>query len=468
MKSTYLYAVIALLIAAAAAAGPVTGAENQKGADPMTDLTKPGRIAKPVITSIYTADPSAVVGQDGRLYVYASHDMDPARGCDFMDRYHVFSTEDMVHFRDEGEILRSDDVEWGRPEGGFMWAPDCAFKNGKYWFYYPHPTGSRWNDTWEFGVAVSDFPNKDFRDLGYVRDASGRGIGGDALIDPCIFIDDDGANYFYFGGGSKPRGCILRDDMITVRGRVRPMEGLEDFHEASWVFKRNGIYYMTYSDNLPGNNRLRYAVSKNPLGPWEYKGIYLAPTGCDTSHGSVTEYKGHWYAFYHNSSVSGQGNLRSVCVDELFFEDDDSIRLVQQTDRACDPVGPAPVADPRTKTYAAEEAVREGQLNVSDSSVRGFENAGSFLRFSKTDGYDGGRASLCIRYANGSGKLTRVRLVVNSADWSLINLVPTGGWEDFGEAYFTVPLKKGRTNTIDITGFDGEAAVRSLTVEPLD
>ena len=179
MKSTYLYAVIALLIAAAAAAGPVTGAENQKGADPMTDLTKPGRIAKPVITSIYTADPSAVVGQDGRLYVYASHDMDPARGCDFMDRYHVFSTEDMVHFRDEGEILRSDDVEWGRPEGGFMWAPDCAFKNGKYWFYYPHPTGSRWNDTWEFGVAVSDFPNKDFRDLGYVRDASGRGIGGD-------------------------------------------------------------------------------------------------------------------------------------------------------------------------------------------------------------------------------------------------------------------------------------------------
>ena len=63
--------------------------------------------------------------------------MDPARGCDFMNRYHVFSTEDVVHFRDEGEILRSDDVEWGRPEGGFMWAPpDCAFKNGRYWFYY--------------------------------------------------------------------------------------------------------------------------------------------------------------------------------------------------------------------------------------------------------------------------------------------------------------------------------------------
>ena len=452
------------------AADPGEGMRTKykKGATTMTDLTKPGKIARPIITSIYTADPSAVVGQDGRLYVYASHDMDPARGCDFMDRYHIFSTEDMVHFRDEGEILRSDDVEWGRPEGGFMWAPDCAFKRGKYWFYYPHPTDSRWNDSWQFGVAVSDYPNKDFRDIGYVRDAAGRGIGGDSLIDPCIFIDDDGANYFYFGGGAMPRGCRLEDDMITVRGRVRPMEGLEDFHEASWVFKRNGLYYMTYSDNLPGNNRLRYAVSRDPLGPWEYKGIYLAPTGCDTSHGSVTEYKGHWYAFYHNCSISGQGNLRSVCVDELFFEDDGSIRLVEQTDRPCASVGPAPETDPRTKTYPAAKAVREGELAAADGVVTGFEHRGAFLRFSKTDGYDGGRAALSIRYSNGTGKLTRVRLVVNSADWSLINLVPTEGWEDFGEACFTVPLKKGRTNTIDIAGFDGEAAVRSLTVEPLD
>nr|WP_218834979.1 family 43 glycosylhydrolase [Paenibacillus sp. E222] len=99
----------------------------------------------PAITSIYTADPSAHVWNDGKIYIYASHDMDPARGCDLMDRYHVFSSEDMVHWLDEGEILRSDDVSWGRPEGGFMWAPDCAYKNGTYYFYYPHPSDSNWN-----------------------------------------------------------------------------------------------------------------------------------------------------------------------------------------------------------------------------------------------------------------------------------------------------------------------------------
>src|ERR1039458_6019765 len=108
----------------------------------------------PFITSIYTADPSAHVWSDGRLYVYPSRDIDPPRGCDLMDRYHVFSTDDMVTWRDEGEILRASQVPWGRPQGGFMWAPDCAFKDGKYYFYFPHPSGANWNNTWKIGVAT--------------------------------------------------------------------------------------------------------------------------------------------------------------------------------------------------------------------------------------------------------------------------------------------------------------------------
>ena len=81
----------------------------------------------PFITHMYTADPSAHVWEDGRLYVYASHDIDPPRGCDLMDRYHVFSTNDMVNWTDHGEILNSSQVSWGRKDGGFMWAPDCAY-----------------------------------------------------------------------------------------------------------------------------------------------------------------------------------------------------------------------------------------------------------------------------------------------------------------------------------------------------
>src|SRR5580704_16131703 len=147
--------------------------------------------ANPFITSIYTADPAAHVWSDGRLYVYASHDMDPPRGCDLMDRYHVFSTDDMAHWRDEGEILRSSQVPWSGPPGGFMWAPDCAYANGKYYFYFPHPSGpspANWNNTWKIGVATSLSPCRDFTPLtNYIQ-----GIGGFAMIDPDVFVDPDG------------------------------------------------------------------------------------------------------------------------------------------------------------------------------------------------------------------------------------------------------------------------------------
>jgi len=432
----------------------------------MPNLERPGTIAAPIIKSIYTADPSARVGHDGKLYIYASHDMDPARGCDFMDRYHIFSTEDMVHFLDEGEILRSDDVTWGRPEGGFMWAPDCIYKNGTYYYYYPHPAGTHWNDTWKIGVAVSKHPAKDFRDIGYIEK---EGVGGWCMIDPCIFVDDDGRNYLYFGGGNQPKAVELEDDMITAKGEIVDMVGLEDFHEASWVFKRNGVYYMTFSDNLPGNNRLRYAMSDSPLGPWDRNGIYLAPTGCDTSHGSVVAFKGRWYAFYHNCVISGRGNLRSVCVDELFFNDDGTIKLVEQTTGPCESVGSAPAANPRAYTLMAKNAILEGGLEIRNGVAVNLARDNSFLMFTKAEGYDGGRANLKIRYANGSGRLSRVRLIVNDTDWSLLNLIPTRNWDTVdGDVDLTVPLKAGKTNVIKIVGGLGAAEIESVTVTPLD
>ena len=119
----------------------------QEKAKQQAKTTADTAAGNPFIRNMYTADPSAHVWKDGRLYVYASHDIFPARGCDLMDQYHVFSTDDMVHWKDHGEILRASQVSWGRKEGGFMWAPDCAYKNGTYYFYFPHPSDTKWNDS---------------------------------------------------------------------------------------------------------------------------------------------------------------------------------------------------------------------------------------------------------------------------------------------------------------------------------
>ena len=281
----------------------------------------------PFITNMYTADPSAHVWADGRLYIYASHDIDPPRGCDLMDQYHVYSTNDMVHWTDHGEILRASQVPWGTPDGNFMWAPDCAYKNGKYYFYFPHPSGSPWNNTWKIGVAVSTKPASDFAVQGYIE-------GLESLIDPCVFVDDDGQAYLYYGGGGECKGGKLKDNMMEVDGSMQQMSGLVDFHEASWVHKRKGVYYLSYADNYNGNNKgnqMRYATSNSPLGPWIYKGLYIGQTGSSTNHGSIAEYKGKWYAFYHNSAVSNFDWLRSVCVDTLSYTPNGNIIKVIQT-----------------------------------------------------------------------------------------------------------------------------------------
>lgn len=296
------------------------------------EMTVDGMSNNPFITHIYTADPSAHVWKDGRLYVYASHDLFPPRGCDFMDRYHVFSTDDMIHWKDHGEILNSGQVPWGRREGGYMWAPDCAYKNGTYYFYFPHPSETHTGNSWKIGIATSRKPASDFTVIGYIE-------GAPSYIDPCIFMDDDGQAYIYNGGGGHCMGGRLKENMTELEGPMKEMKGLKDFHEGTWVHKRNGIYYLSYPDNYVNEkgkqyNRMHYAISSSPLGPWEYKGILLEATDCDTSHGSIVEYKGEWYLFYHNCALSGQGNLRSICFDKLYYNEDGSIKIVEQRNKS--------------------------------------------------------------------------------------------------------------------------------------
>ena len=281
----------------------------------------------PFITHMYTADPSGHVWNDGRLYVYPSHDIDPPRGCDLMDQYHVFSSADLKHWTDHGEILRASQVPWGRPEGGFMWAPDCAYRNGKYYFYFPHPSESNVAPSWKIGVAVSDKPDRDFR----VLDQPMQGVGGWDLIDPAVFVDDDGQAYFYYGGGSNCYGAPLNDDMISLKEPLRKMEGINDFHEAAWVHKYNGRYYLSYADNNENANRLQYAISDSPLGPLRSMGVFLGPQSCAMSHGSIVQFKGQWYVLYHCSDLSnGENALRSICIDRLEYNPDGTIRLVKQ------------------------------------------------------------------------------------------------------------------------------------------
>ena len=431
--------------------------------------------SNPFITSIYTADPAAHVWPDGRLYVYPSHDVDPSLGANLMDRYHVFSTSDMVNWRDEGEILRSSEVPWSGPPGGFMWAPDCAYANGKYYFYFPHPSdpsGTNWNYTWKIGVAVSLSPCRDFTPLtNYIE-----GVGGFAMIDPDPFIDTDGQAYLFYGGGGNCAVAKLNPDMISINGTAQAVTNLHDFHEGTWVFKRNNLYYLAYADNAPNNNEMEYATATNVMGPWTPQGVYLTSTASGTTQGSVVQYHGQWYQFYHNAAISGNGTLRSICVDVLNFDANGNILTVIQTTNGPPTNGIPPPPSTNTIIYSVTNGtVGNGSIFVSDGAAYDgwciqnmHTSTNTFFQLSGVDGGpDGGLTSMQLHFAvQGSG--SKLRLAVNGQDYSYINTLNTTGWSTFtGSSYLTVPLGPGSANVIRFTGGNGGVNPDYVAFTPL-
>src|SRR5262245_1069443 len=99
----------------------------------------PAFATNPFVTDQFTADPTARVFE-GRVYVYPSHDIREPPGYQgrpnwfVMEDYHVFSSDNLSDWKDHGVILTRADVPWADQAAYAMWAPDCVFKDGKYYF----------------------------------------------------------------------------------------------------------------------------------------------------------------------------------------------------------------------------------------------------------------------------------------------------------------------------------------------
>ena len=296
----------------------------------------------PVIKGLYSADPTARVF-NGKVYLFPSHDIispvEPERKWFCMEDYHVFSSEDLVNWTDHGVILDQKNVPWGNPEGYSMWAPDCVEKDGKYYFYFPNASKGR---GFAVGVAVADRPEGP-----YIPEPEPiKGING---IDPCVLQASDGNAYIFWGNGRcaklKPNMKELADDnpKTTMKWGNREMEmigvncleGLPSRQaEGPFAFEKDGNFYLTYPYVKENTEVLAYAMSKNPMGPYEYKGIIMerSQNECWTNHHSIVNYKGQWYLFYHHNDYSPNFDKnRSVRIDKISFLPDGTIEQVTPT-----------------------------------------------------------------------------------------------------------------------------------------
>ena len=301
------------------------------------------RAQNPIIRDQFTADPTARVFNN-KVYLYPSHDIVPPEGqrqdwfC--MEDYHVFSSENLTDWTDHGVIVSQDKVPWVRPNSYSMWAPDCVERNGKYYFYFPStPTEGR---GFGVGVAVADSPEGPF----IPEPEPIKGING---IDPCVLLASDGNAYIFWGPGRcarlKSNMKELADDTpkemvkwgeheFEMMG-VNCLKGLPNRQaEGPFAFEYNGNYYLTYPYVRENTEVLGYAMSKHPMGPYEFKGLIMAEhqNGCWTNHHSIVNYKGQWYLFYHHNALSPRDDKRrSVQIEKLFFNADGIIREVKPT-----------------------------------------------------------------------------------------------------------------------------------------
>ncbi|MFT3782816.1 MAG: family 43 glycosylhydrolase [Nibricoccus sp.] len=283
----------------------------------------------PLVMDQFTADPSARVFE-GRIFVYPSHDVAAREskgrpGWFCMEDYHVFSSEDLTGWKDHGVIVRQTEVPWVDASTYSLWAPDCVFYNGKYNFIFPAiaKTGG-----FRIGVATADKPEGPF----IPRPVPIEGVRG---IDPCVLVDKDGSAYLYYSARKIFVGKLNRD-FTALEGPALEIANLptRGLLEGPFVFERNGTYYLTYPHVENKIERLEYATSKNPLGPFTPAGVILdeAASGCWTVHQSIVEYQGQWYLFYHDKDLSPDCDKnRSVRADRLYFNDDGTIRKVVPT-----------------------------------------------------------------------------------------------------------------------------------------
>lgn len=288
----------------------------------------------PIFTTAYTADPAARV-IDGRVYVFCSQD-NPIKGGYFILKHRLYSSDDLANWTDHGPVVKLEDVTWAN---SYIWAPDWIKKGDAYYYCLP-----------------ARFQNEEARRIGLLKSENLTGpyvsmksfleLDGQPGADPSFFKDDDGSVYLFWSTHGKAKGVKMKDNMEGVDGEIKFLGGDGYLMEGVSVFKRNGIYYMTYASRKPSKRvqYLQYATSSNPLGPYKYQGNYAqSAQGAPNIHQSHIELNGQWYVFYHDTSLIYDGKMlprdrRSVRVDKMEFDEDGKIKPIVWTSTGPEPL----------------------------------------------------------------------------------------------------------------------------------
>ncbi|WP_437279125.1 glycoside hydrolase family 43 protein [Sorangium sp. So ce375] len=405
----------------------------------------------PIASHRYLADPASLV-HDGRVYLYASNDDDNVKQDGSDDGYKMasfvaISSSDLKNWTDHGEVIRVPrDASWAAN----TWAPSLVERNGNIYMYFA-------NNGSGIGVAKSDSPAGPFRDAkgsalitSSTPGASGQNIW---LFDPGVFIDDDGQAYLYFGGNGEQNARVIKlnNDMVSVSGSASTIT-VPYFFEASWMHKRNGVYYLSYSTNPANGMRIDYLTSSSPTSGFTHRGT-VGPqppkNNNNNNHAAIFEFGGSWYHAYHNRSVANDageppGYRRNLGIESFTYKEDGSIVPVTYTTDGLKQVKNLdPYARVEAETFNAQSGIETERCEEGGMALS-FINNGDWVRLRGVD-FGEGAESFSARVASGA-EGGSIELRLDARDGKLVGTCAvgaTGGWQKWSDVSCAVDSATG-------------------------
>lgn len=388
----------------------------------------------PVVQTRFTADPAPMVWND-TVFLYTSHDEDNATGNGGfqMKDWLLYTSTDMVNWRDRGTVASLANFKWG-PQTNGAWAPQTIRRDGKFYMYAPlHGKG--------IGVLVADSP------YGPFKDPIGKALVADdpwKYIDPSPLVDSDGQAYLYFGNPDA-WWVKLNPDMTSTSGAITMIPRLKTYQEGPWIHKHGNLYYLSFASTCCPEG-IGYATAPSPTGPWTYRGSIMDGNSKSSgNHPGIIDFKGKSYVFGFNyainfSLVTDQRERRSVCAAELKYNADGTIPKLSWWGGGM-PSGPGvaqvgtfdPYAQVEAETMAWSRGVKTLASSEGGMYLTSLHN-GDFIKLSGVD-FGIGAASFEARVASStSGGDIELRL--DSANGRLAGTLAVAGTG--GEQTWTV------------------------------
>jgi len=275
-----------------------------------------GHAQNPIVKDVGMSDPHVRVFND-TIFLYCGHDNHPDDKTWVMREWRVFSTTDMIQWKQEGSISPRDNYMDNNSTD--CWAGDAATRDGNYYYYFSDRKRG-------IGVMASDSPKGPFKDV------LGKPLVS-PMHDPTILVDDDKQQTPYLIYGDKEGGGFhiarLNEDMISLSEKPRPLQiNGQEWQDAplwmdkNYIFKYMDTYYLSWGRD--------YATSENIYGPYECQGALGNGHHLDEyAHGSFFWWKGQFYHIWCYYLRPGY-KYRETIISYCHF--DDLGRIVSDTD----------------------------------------------------------------------------------------------------------------------------------------